>query len=129
MSTKSKKSYAKKAKKTRPSGGSSGKKISKDVVKIELKDGRVILSQVVDELPKNPIKGRFYSITRDNKKIGRRQRLTAEATGKVGFGKWKFRSNETIKRIPKSQVPKKKAPTKKPAKKSVPKKKSTKKEK
>jgi hypothetical protein len=46
----------------------------------------------VDKLPKNPKKGeKFLRIT--NSKNGKRK-ITFQATGKKGFGKWKIISNK-----------------------------------
>ena len=101
---KKKKTHAKKGKAVRPAGGSKkGPSTRKKSIRVKLNDGSTVTSQLVDELPKNPVKGRYYSIVRDNHRIGRRQRLTAEATGKKGFGKWKFKRNEKVKDIPKSK--------------------------
>ena len=47
------------------------------------------------DLPENPRKGSEYDIIVNNKKIGKR-RVTLKATGKKGFGKWKFTQNNPI---------------------------------
>ena len=51
------------------------------------------MPELVKKLPKNPKKGSKYDMIVKNPKSGRR-RITFKATGKIGFGKWKFTANK-----------------------------------
>jgi len=44
----------------------------------------------VNELPKNPVKGKVYEVPQNGRKLG------YLATGQEGFGKWRLQYNESI---------------------------------
>jgi len=95
MSVKRVKKYAKTPKK-KASGKTPPRRIGGDAVVVTLKDGSVITSRLVKQLPKNPVKGQYYSVERYNSRRKKRILSTAEATGKQGFGKFRFRKADPI---------------------------------
>lgn len=93
MSVKPVRRPVKKSKNKPRSASPSGKRI-----KVETKTG-IVSSQVVDSLPKDPVKGHFYTTIKYNGKLKKNVKVTFESTGKPKFGKYIIRRTEHTEHI------------------------------
>jgi len=64
-------------------------------IKVETKTG-IVSSQVVDNLPKEPEKGHYYTTIKYNNKLKKKVKVTFESTGKPKFGKYIIRRTEHL---------------------------------